>query len=507
MQKKSNTIAKYFFLARSTPGLENTLVKELESFNLKGKSLKSSGIHEIRFKASQQEMWKLLFYSHTLDHLKLQVGPEFMARGEKELVKGLHKLPWHSFLPFEKFNEYKLPEVRAKSFSSKLYHETKITELVEKFLNKLPAKFERHQEFLRQNTPQKASKAKKNLQQNSEEVQEETTTKEVKLKDLPTFYTYLSRNNALVAMNAVNESLHKHGFKNAIGWGSLRESIASSCLTDSEIITKAKETKTLKLWDPFCGGGTLLQEAFLMFMDVPIRSEFEEVFCFKDWPVFESKEFKLFKEQINEKLKNRTIPAGYNIQLFGCDINTRELNKSVINFKTAKMEEYTYEDSTHTVTLKNANPLIRTEKIGNVGYLIGADFEIAANVIGDLDGLNIITNIPYGVRSSKYIDAKELNAVYVKFGRFLRKNRKRLGEVFVICPEESDRVLGGFISISDMEWEKVSEFDNQGIKVALFKLLGNKKRVAVESEVSEGKGQEEFEIDMSDKADKSSEDK
>jgi len=39
----------------------------------------------------------------------------------------------------------------------------------------------------------------------------------------------------------VSDSLHKHGYKQAIGWGSLRESLACACLIESGIIEKAKE--------------------------------------------------------------------------------------------------------------------------------------------------------------------------------------------------------------------------------------------------------------------------
>jgi hypothetical protein len=103
--------------------------------------------------------------------------------------------------------------------------------------------------------------------------------------------------------------------------------------------------------------------------------------------------------------------------------------------------------------------------------LINADFEVAETFIKSENPLTLLTNIPYGERSSKYIDDRELMQVYVRFGKFLRKKMNRFESVYVIAPENSDKILKGFICLSDLPWEKILDFNNQGIKVSLFKLL------------------------------------
>ena len=49
----------------------------------------------------------------------------------------LKKLNFNEFLPMNKSNEYKLPEVKAYSFRSNLYHEHMIENILKTTINKL----------------------------------------------------------------------------------------------------------------------------------------------------------------------------------------------------------------------------------------------------------------------------------------------------------------------------------------------------------------------------------
>ena len=56
--------------------------------------------------------------------------------------------------------------------------------------------------------------------------------------------------------------------------------------------------KRVRLWDPFCGSGTILLQAFSMFLDLPIREPFEKDFICKAWPVFDSEVYKEYKHKV-----------------------------------------------------------------------------------------------------------------------------------------------------------------------------------------------------------------
>jgi 23S rRNA G2445 N2-methylase RlmL len=136
---------------------------------------------------------------------------------------------------------------------------------------------------------------------------------------------------------------------------------------------------------------------------------------------------------------------------------------------TLDLSKYKFSDA-RTLPLFQNNPIIRTQKYGEIGAIINADFHVASNFIQNHKGLNIFTNLPYGERSAKYLDEKELMDLYRRFSKFLSKKYKELEDVYVICPENSDKILKGFISISELSWERVFNFENRGLKVALFKL-------------------------------------
>jgi 23S rRNA (guanine2445-N2)-methyltransferase / 23S rRNA (guanine2069-N7)-methyltransferase len=56
------------------------------------------------------------------------------------------------------------------------------------------------------------------------------------------------------------ESLHKYGSKQRVGWGPIKENIVAAALWKIGIIEKILEKKEIKIWDPFCGSGTIILE-------------------------------------------------------------------------------------------------------------------------------------------------------------------------------------------------------------------------------------------------------
>jgi 23S rRNA G2445 N2-methylase RlmL len=72
-----------------------------------------------------------------------------------------------------------------------------------------------------------------------------------------------------------------------------------------------KSDKKLRLWDPFCGSGTILLETFSMFLDLPIREPFEKDFNCKVWPVFDKNGFLAFKKSMLSENKFEINPGYY----------------------------------------------------------------------------------------------------------------------------------------------------------------------------------------------------
>ena len=71
------------------------------------------------------------------------------------------------------------------------------------------------------------------------------------------------------------DNLYKHGWKNHVNWGPIRESIAASILHQSKILQKSdnQEKVNMKIWDPLCGSGTFGLVATTMIEQIPVRSD------------------------------------------------------------------------------------------------------------------------------------------------------------------------------------------------------------------------------------------
>ena len=61
-------------------------------------------------------------------------------RDEKELKMQIKNLKLEEFLPLDKSNEFKMPQVKTYSFGSKLYHEHMVQNIVATTLNKIAYK-------------------------------------------------------------------------------------------------------------------------------------------------------------------------------------------------------------------------------------------------------------------------------------------------------------------------------------------------------------------------------
>eukprot|EP01016_Furgasonia_blochmanni_P031289 TRINITY_DN3235_c0_g1_i5.p1 TRINITY_DN3235_c0_g1~~TRINITY_DN3235_c0_g1_i5.p1 ORF type:complete len:543 (-),score=123.95 TRINITY_DN3235_c0_g1_i5:66-1694(-) len=290
----------------------------------------------------------------------------------------------------------------------------------------------------------------------------------------PRITIYLKSNRATVCVEACNEALYKHGFRKFIGWGPMKESLVAACLIESGILDKAARDRKIRVWDPFCGSGAILSELYSILKDIPIRKSLESGFLFKKMPIFDQKEYENFLKEDDSVSK---ITDEIHIEMVGSDVDGGAISNSLANFETlldakgekeeAKEEEVT---GNHIRDKLKIYPQIRMEFPSQDLCLVNCDFEeVATKLMKDLDEYVIITNIPYGERSRKYIRVNQLASLYKRFGRMIKKLEKSLLGVFVIARKESPTFKGGFRHLTDVEWDVVFEFKNGPLEVCLYK--------------------------------------
>ena len=198
--------------------------------------------------------------------------------------------------------------------------------------------------------------------------------------DNPDFiiHLHLNNNKAIISLQSSLDSLHKRGYRPAVGNAPLKENLASG------LIYMTQWNGKVPLIDFMCGSGTFLIAAVNQFLGVPIN--IDQVYLFENWLDFRKDIY------LNEKnkAKNKIINYEKLPTIIGCEINKKVFEQANVNISLAGLENYI--------------------------ELINNDF--LALQLSCTPGI-IICNPPYG---KKLGDENELIYLYEQMGIFLKNN-------------------------------------------------------------------------------------
>lgn len=187
------------------------------------------------------------------------------------------------------------------------------------------------------------------------------------------FNLHIADNKVTLLMNSSGESLHKRGYRQAVGVAPINEVLAAG------MIKLSGWKCDCNFMDPMCGSGTLLIEAAMLANNIPAQYYRGDRFGFKRWKEFNLGEWKSVKEA-----ENRKIGSGdFNYEIWGNDIDMAVLEQAEKNLEFAKLHK--------DVMLFNGS-------FENQPAPEGRTF--------------IVTNPPYGER----IKIDDLNNMYTKLG-------------------------------------------------------------------------------------------
>ncbi len=198
--------------------------------------------------------------------------------------------------------------------------------------------------------------------------------------DNPDFiiHLHLNNNKAILSLQSSVESLHKRGYRPAVGNAPLKENLASG------LINMTQWNGKVPLIDFMCGSGTFLIEAANQFLGVPIN--IDQVYLFENWLDF-SKDIYLNEKN---KAKNKIINYEKLPTIIGCEINKKVFEQANVNISLAGLKNY--------IELIN-NDFLELQLKSRPGI--------------------IICNPPYG---KKLGDENELICLYEQIGIFLKNN-------------------------------------------------------------------------------------
>ena len=191
-------------------------------------------------------------------------------------------------------------------------------------------------------------------------------------------HLHLNNDRGILSLQSSFESLHKRGYRPAIGNAPLKENLASGLLK----MTEWNGTKPLV--DLMCGSGTFLIEAINQILKVPLK--FQQFYLFENWLDFNKN---IYLEEKN-KAQKRVVTFEKLSKIVGCEINKDVFDQAKVNIKKAGLNNY--------IELQN-------DDFKNIQFKSS-------------EGL-VLCNPPYG---KKLGDENELINLYEDMGEFLKRN-------------------------------------------------------------------------------------
>ena len=192
---------------------------------------------------------------------------------------------------------------------------------------------------------------------------------------------HIHQNRGILSLDSSGASLHRRGYRPAMGIAPLKETLAAA------LLDMAEWEPSLPFLDPLCGSGTLPLEASLKALNIA-PGLFRKQFAFEKWPDFDEALWQqLLKEAENSELPELKAP------IIGCDRDLDILNQARINAEQCGVADKVKFTQT--------------------------DLSVLSLLEAPADNGVIICNPPYGERLG---DARELGDLY-----------KLLGDVFKQC--------------------------------------------------------------------------
>ncbi|MBP5542425.1 MAG: RNA methyltransferase [Bacteroidales bacterium] len=206
------------------------------------------------------------------------------------------------------------------------------------------------------------------------------------------FNLHIRDNQVTLLLNSSGESLHKRGYRQAVGVAPINEVLAAG------IIQLAGWKCDCNFYDPMCGSGTFLIEAAMLANRIPAQYYRGDNFAFKRWKEFNLGEWKSVKEQENRRIGS----LDFDFDIWGNDIDITVLQQAEKNLEYAKLH--------HDVMLYNGSFEDQDPPEGRT---------------------LIVTNPPYGER----IKVEDLNAMYELLGDVFKRKYGEQCEVWLISSD------------------------------------------------------------------------
>lgn len=329
------------YFATVARGLEPIAAKELERLGAQEVRPDFTGVH---FVGDRTLLYRVNLWARTIFRVLVNVA-EFPCRDAETLYEEMQNIPWENYL-----QPYNTLAVNATGGNQKLNH-THFTAL-----------------------QVKNAIVDQQRRQFGERSSIDTQNPDVLIN------THIYQDRCVVSLDSSGTSLHRRGYRPAMGAAPLKETLAAA------LLDMAEWEPSIPFLDPLCGSGTLPLEASLKSLNIA-PGLFREEFAFEKWQDFDAELWdQLLQEAEDSELLNLQAP------ITGSDYDPDILEEARIN----------------------------AEKCGVAEKVTFTQTELS-QVEAPADSGIIICNPPYGERLG---DAAELGEFYKLIGDVFKQRFK-----------------------------------------------------------------------------------
>jgi putative N6-adenine-specific DNA methylase len=326
-------MAEYF--ATVARGLEQIAAEELVEL---GAEKVEPGFCGVSFSGDRSLLYRVNLWARLPFRILLQLG-QFSCEDAKDLYAGIHAIAWDTYLSPDR-----TLAVDATGKNVQLNH-THFTSL----------------------------QVKNAIVDQQQKQYGERSNVDIQNPDLR-INVHIGTEICTVSLDSSGDSLHRRGYRPAVGAAPLKESLAAA------LIRFSGWQPTQAFYDPLCGSGTLPLEACLTSLKVA-PGLFREKFGFETWQDFDSD---VLDQLIlaAEKVQIDTLPA----PIWGSDRNPEVIDQAIANSKRSGVDQQirlTTIDLAEVVAPASSGVLICNPPYGE---RLGRDQDLAAfyKLLGDV---------------------------------------------------------------------------------------------------------------------------
>ncbi|WP_330205177.1 class I SAM-dependent RNA methyltransferase [Cyanobacterium sp. Dongsha4] len=276
------------YFATTSRGLEEITAQELTTLGAKEVKTDFTGVH---FQGDKELLYRVNLWGRTIFRVLKPIAT-IKSQTPQQLFRNVQKIDWSEFL-----QPQQTLAIRCTGKNDQLNH-SHFTAIQIK-----NAIVEQQQKY---------HKVRSNIDTDSPDI---------------VINAHIHHDECILSLDSTGESLHRRGYRPAVGLAPLKETLGAALLYIAEW------DSSIPLYDPFCGSGTILIEGALMGLNIA-PGLYRHQFCFENWQDYDHN---LWQHLIDEARKSQKTDLP---PIVGTDIDSSIIKQAQHNAKTCQIANH-----------------------------------------------------------------------------------------------------------------------------------------------------------------------